>query len=93
MPAIKHNNYVVYHGNKATEKPMATDRSFKDEIIKVFSRTTRTEQERELLEELGTRQREADEMLRRHKFSCTTCNQAIAFFDTEGMSRQRRKIG
>ena len=80
-------------GIKLQKSAMAADRYFKDEIIKVFFRTTRTEQERELLEELGMRQREADEMLRRHKFSCTTCNQAIAFFDTEGMSRQRRKIG
>ena len=72
---------------------MAADRYFKDEIIKVFSRTTRTEQEKELLEDLGMQQREADEILRKHKFSCATCNQAIAFFDTEGMSRQHRKIG
>jgi len=52
---------------------MAADRYFKDEIIKVFSRTTLTEQERELLEELGMRQREADEMFRRHRISCTVC--------------------
>ena len=60
-------------GIKLQKSAMAADRYFKDEIIKVFSRTTRTEQERELLEELGMRQRETDEMFRRHRISCTVC--------------------
>ena len=81
-------------GIKLEKSATAADRYFKDEIIKVFSRTTRTEQERELLEELGMRQREADETFRRHRLSCTACKQATAFFDTEEAIRDpRRKIG
>jgi len=80
-------------GIELRQNAMTADRHFKDEIIRVFSRTTRTEQERELLEELGLQQRNADEMFRRHRLSCTACNQAITFFDTEERNKQFREIG
>jgi len=60
-------------GIELQQTAMAADRYFKDEIIKLFSKTIRTEEERELLVELGAQQRQADEMLRRHRFSCTIC--------------------
>jgi len=63
-------------GTELRQNALAADRHFKEEIIRFFSTIARSEEERELLGELGEQQRQADERFNRHRLMCAVCAKA-----------------
>jgi len=63
-------------GIELRQNALAADRHFKEQIIRFFSTLAGSEEERDLLGELGEQQREADEKFNRHRLMCPVCAQA-----------------
>lgn len=74
-PAFLNTNLCMT-GTELWQNALTADRHFKEEIIRFFSTLTRSEEERELLGELGEQQRQADERFNRHRLTCTVCAKA-----------------
>ena len=62
-------------GVKLSEAASLADHVFKSNLIQVFSKLKKKEQELQELEALGARQRDADEAFHRHKRFCAVCSE------------------
>ena len=70
-------NPLCLRGTQLQEQAAVADQMFKSRLLEYFSASKKEADETRQIEILGVRQREADEVFRRHQELCAVCSAAL----------------